>query len=113
MAEGELATLYAGAAAFAYPSSWEGFGLPGARGHGPRHAGGHLGRHRIAEVAGDAALLVDPKDPAALHDGAEPPDRGLASSPTGSATTAALRASHFTWERTAELTAAAYRDALG
>ena len=77
VAEGELATLYAGAAAFAYPSSWEGFGLPvlEAMAYGApvvTSAG-----TACAEVAGDAALLVDPKDPERAADGVEPPDRGL------------------------------------
>jgi glycosyltransferase involved in cell wall biosynthesis len=111
VAEGELATLYAGASAFAYPSSWEGFGLPvlEAMAYGTpvvTSAG-----TACAEVAGDAALLVDPKDPAALgaaltrllEDG-ELADRLRRDG--------RLRAARYTWERTAELTAAAYHEVV-
>jgi glycosyltransferase involved in cell wall biosynthesis len=112
VAEGELATLYAGASAFAYPSSWEGFGLPvlEAMAYGTpvvTSAG-----TACAEVTGDAALLVDPKDPAALQTALNRliEDSELADRLRHDGR---LRASHYTWERTAELTAAAYRDALG
>jgi glycosyltransferase involved in cell wall biosynthesis len=110
--EGELATLYAGASAFAYPSSWEGFGLPvlEAMAYGApviTSAG-----TACAEVTGDAALLVDPRDPAALHGALTRvlEDADLADRLRHDGR---LRASHFTWERTAELTVAAYREAAG
>ena len=110
--EGELAALYAGAAAFAYPSSWEGFGLPvlEAMAHGApvvTSAG-----TACAEVAGDAALLVDPEDAGAIGDALSQlvEDRELADRLRQDGR---LRASHYTWERTAELTVDAYREALG
>ena len=64
----ELPDLYRGALALVYPSLWEGFGLPileamacgtpviTSRGSGTE------------EVAGDAALLIDPKNTRALAD---------------------------------------------
>jgi glycosyltransferase involved in cell wall biosynthesis len=63
---GELPELLAGALAFVYPSLWEGFGLPVLE----AMAAGtpvltSLGSG-TEEVAGDAALLVDPWDQAAL-----------------------------------------------
>jgi glycosyltransferase involved in cell wall biosynthesis len=110
--EGELATLYAGATAFAYPSSWEGFGLPvvEAMAHGApvvTSAG-----TACAEVAGDAALLVDPKDAGALGEALTRivDDVDLADRLRHDGR---LRAAQFTWERTAELTAAAYHEAAG
>jgi glycosyltransferase involved in cell wall biosynthesis len=109
--EGELAALYAGASAFAYPSSWEGFGLPvlEAMAYGApvvTSAG-----TACAEVAGDAALLVDPKDPNALRDALSRllEDTDLTDRLRHDGR---LRASQFTWERTAERTVAAYREAL-
>jgi glycosyltransferase involved in cell wall biosynthesis len=65
-----------------------------------------------AEVTGDAALLVDPRDPEAIHGALTRvlEDADLADRLRHDGR---LRASHFTWERTAELTVAAYREAAG
>lgn len=65
----ELHRLYAGAAAFAYPSLYEGFGLPPLE---AMAAGAPVLTSNVSslpEVTGDAALLVDPLDPAAIADG--------------------------------------------
>jgi glycosyltransferase involved in cell wall biosynthesis len=105
---GELPELLAGALAFVYPSLWEGFGLPVLE----AMAAGtpvltSLGSG-TEEVAGDAALLVDPWDQAALaaalHELVRQPQlrqdlrkKGLE------------RVRLFSWEITAQAT----RDALG
>ena len=99
----ELAALYAGAAAFAYPSLYEGFGLPVleamARGRARRD---HEGLS-LPEVAGDAALLVDP---ATSGRRATRWRRCSPTLPGASALRAAgrARAAQFTWERTAAAT---------
>jgi glycosyltransferase involved in cell wall biosynthesis len=61
----ELADLYRGAAAVAYPSRFEGFGMPiveAMASGAPVVASTHAS---LDEAAGDAALRADPDDPAA------------------------------------------------
>jgi alpha-1,3-rhamnosyl/mannosyltransferase len=67
--EEDLVALYARAAVVAYPSLYEGFGLPVLEAMAcgtPLVASNDTA---VAETAGDAALLVDPRDPAAIADG--------------------------------------------
>lgn len=67
--DAELPALYRGAEAFVFPSLHEGFGLPvvEAMACGTPVLSSDAGA--IPEVVGDAALLVDPADPAAIEDG--------------------------------------------
>jgi glycosyltransferase involved in cell wall biosynthesis len=106
----DLDALYTGAVAVVYPSLAEGFGLPvlEAMAHGVpvvTSAG-----KATEEVAGDAALLVDPLDVDAIAGAMERvlDDRELAFS-LGAA--AKERAASFTWQRSAELVAAVYAEA--
>jgi len=107
----DLAALYGLARVFAFPSLWEGFGIPVLE---AMACGCPVVTSRVSslpEVAGDAALLVDPTSPDAIaqaiaalwHDGpvrSELIERGLA------------HARRFTWERTAAATAAVYEAVL-
>jgi glycosyltransferase involved in cell wall biosynthesis len=110
--EADKAALLTGADVFAYPSRYEGFGLPvlEAMACGTpvvTTTGGSL-----PEIAGDAATLIEPGDDTALAAAIAK----LASDQAAradAATRGLARAATFTWERCAELTAAAYSRALG
>jgi glycosyltransferase involved in cell wall biosynthesis len=67
----DLPGLYAGATAFAYPSLAEGFGLPVAEAMAAGTAVLTSNRSSLPEVAGDAAVLVDPTDEEAISAGLE------------------------------------------
>lgn len=112
VAEGDLPALYSGADLFVFPSLYEGFGLPvlEAMACGAPVITSNVSS--LPEVAGDAALLVDPLNSEAitaamqqvLADGDLRADlrvQGL------------KRAAGFNWQRTAEETIAVYQQVLG
>jgi len=69
VAEEHLPALYAGAAAFATLSRWEGFGLPALEAMACGTPVMSSDRTALPEVVGDAALLVDPDDDGACAAG--------------------------------------------
>ena len=108
IAEDEKPILIAGCVLFVYPSLYEGFGLPAleAIACGTPTVTSNLSS--LPEVVGDAALLVDPYDPAAI---ASAMQEALSSEPLREELKrrGPIQAAQFTWEHTAELTAEAYR----
>ena len=108
--EEEKPALYGGAACFAFPSFYEGFGLPPleAMACGAPVVASKAGS--LPEIVGDGGLLVDPWDEDALAGAMarllEDVDEREALS-----WKALERARRFTWERTALETLAAYREA--
>ncbi|HEX8721356.1 MAG TPA: glycosyltransferase family 1 protein [Pyrinomonadaceae bacterium] len=108
VSEGDLPALYTGALCFAYPSYFEGFGLPPleAMSCGAPVLTGD--RTSLPEVVGDAGLTVDPFDEEALA-------AALARLIDDDALRARLserglkRARRFDWRETARMTLQVYR----
>jgi glycosyltransferase involved in cell wall biosynthesis len=69
--EETLAVMYRLAAVFVFPSLYEGFGLPPLEAMASGTPVVTSNVSSLPEVAGDAALLVDPYDPRAIADGIE------------------------------------------
>lgn len=69
--DADLAALYAGCAAFVYPSLYEGWGLPVAEALALGAPVVTSNLSSLPEVAGDAALLVDPHSPEEIAAGLE------------------------------------------
>jgi len=104
--------LLAGATVLAYPSRYEGFGFPVLEGFA---AGVPVLTSSVAslpEVAGDAALLVDPNDTDAIGEGLV---RLLGDAALRERLVAAgrERLANFSWERAAGATAEMLRRAAG
>lgn len=100
-----------GAVGFCYPSLYEGFGLPILEAMAAGVPVLTASRGATAEVAGDAAVLVDPLGTAAIAEGLyrlwrqpEPERERLVQQ-------GRARARTFTWERTAAATRQVYQDA--
>jgi glycosyltransferase involved in cell wall biosynthesis len=69
MPEETLAVMYRLASVFVFPSLYEGFGLPPLEAMASGTPVVTSNVSSLPEVAGDAAVLVDPLDPEAIADG--------------------------------------------
>ncbi|MBL8294352.1 MAG: glycosyltransferase family 4 protein [Bryobacterales bacterium] len=104
----QLATLYAQASIFAFPSLDEGFGIPLLEAMMAQVPVLTSNRSALPEVAGDAALLVDPFQEEEIADGL----RRLALDEVLRATLiekGIVRAALFRWEDTVQKTLRVYR----
>jgi len=110
--EHHLPPLFAGAAGLALPSLYEGFGLPVLEAMASGVPVLTSDRSSLPEVAGDAALLVNPEDEDDICQGLEKllsdndfraraKKRGL------------IQAKRFTWAKCVNQTIAAYQKAMG
>jgi len=102
--------LYAGAEALVFPSVYEGFGLPPLEALSCGTPVIATQSSSLPEVVGDAGILVPPDDADALAEAicALVDDSALRRQLAGRAL---VQAKRFSWERTAEKTAAIYREA--
>jgi glycosyltransferase involved in cell wall biosynthesis len=112
VSEEQLDALYRGADAFIYPSLYEGFGLPVVEAMSRGVPTITSNTSSLPEVAGDAALLVDPTDVSEIAE-------ALARVLTDPALAEDLRArgraraAKFTWAATARATLDVYRHVTG
>ena len=112
VADADLPALYAAASVFVLPSLYEGFGLPVLEAMACGAAVACSSTSSLPEIVGDAALTFDPQDVEAMAEaigrllGDEELRRHMAQ-------TGLAQAASFTWEKTAALTLAVYRQVLG
>ena len=107
-----LVALYRSAAALVYPSRYEGFGLPLLEAMACGTPVIAARTSSIPEVAGDAAVLLDPDDESAWREAIRRvvEDRAFSDSLRSRGL---ARAAEFSWSRTARETAEIYRELLG
>jgi alpha-1,3-rhamnosyl/mannosyltransferase len=106
LSDEELASLYRGALCLAYPSLYEGFGIPVLEAMRCGTPVVTSAGSAMEEVAGPAAELVDPLDPASIADGIERAiSRRAELRPLGLA-----RAQRYTWDAAAAATVDVYRE---
>ena len=108
VAEAELRAWYRAADVVVLPSLYEGFGLPVLEAMASSAPVICANVSSLSEVAGDAAILIDPREPAKLAEAI----RSVLDNATLAAAFCArglVCARQFTWERTARATLAVYQ----
>jgi len=107
IAENELNVLYSKALALIYPSLYEGFGLPILQAFHNRCPVVTSNVSSMPEVAGDAALLVDPRSEDSIAEGII----NALKNPETLIKKGLIRKKEFSWEKAAKKTLAVYNEA--
>lgn len=112
VADEDVPALYSAATVFAFPSRYEGFGLPPLEAMACGTPVVSSNSSSLPEVIGDAGILVAPDDESALAMNLEAvlSDRTLHGTLSAKGV---LQASKFTWTKTAVETLKVYHQALG
>lgn len=108
MEDGDLAALLTGAEALVFPSLYEGFGVPILDAFNCEIPVVTSNLSSMTEVAGDAAVLVDPYDINSIADGIEKALRG----PKGLVERGHVRVKDFFWKKTAKMTLDVYNETV-
>lgn len=106
----DLMCLYSGARVFAYPSLYEGFGLPILEAMACGTPVVTSNNSSMAEIAKDAAILVDPRSQTQLTRAIEMVIDLNMENYQKMVKASRLRAKAYTWEKTAQQTLTAYEE---
>lgn len=102
----DLPAFYSGAEALVYPSLYEGFGLPILEAFACGTPVVTSNVSSMPEVAGEAAVLVDPEDINSISEGIKKALEG----PKGLIEKGMERIKQFSWEKTAKMTLDVYNE---
>jgi glycosyltransferase involved in cell wall biosynthesis len=108
VSEDELKALYQGALAYAFPSLWEGFGLPVLEAYAMRCPVLCSTAGALPEVAGEGAMMMHPESLASMAGGL---DALLGGSRPKQVAKGLKELKRFSWKKAAEETLKAYAEA--